>query len=93
MTRRNCLEIRQFRTDDGPACHDLRRAVLPCVFAEVTPPTAARTGADSYSVSEFTKPIDGMLTHVATLGCVVAAFCTIREESQRRVSSSTSNPS
>jgi GNAT superfamily N-acetyltransferase len=82
MIQRSVLEIREFRTEDGTACYELRRSAFLGVFTGVLSPKAAQMGADSYSAAEFSRRIGGMVTHVATLGSEIAAFCTIRKESQ-----------
>ncbi len=71
-------EMRDYRTEDGAACHALRRSAFLDVFSQSLPQDAVQAGADSYSVSEFTERIGAMQTFVATVGEVVVGFCSIR---------------
>jgi ribosomal protein S18 acetylase RimI-like enzyme len=70
--------MRDYRAEDGLACHALRRRAFLDDFSQSLPQDAVQAGADSYGVSEFAKRIGAMETSVATVDDVVAGFCSIR---------------
>jgi ribosomal protein S18 acetylase RimI-like enzyme len=78
------VEIRDFRMDDGTACHALRRTAFLEVFSRFLPEDAVRAGAESYGVAEFTERLGGIDTTVATIDNVVSGFCSIQLHSPTR---------
>jgi ribosomal protein S18 acetylase RimI-like enzyme len=76
------LEIRGFCPEDGPACHELRRAAFLGAFASVLSQEAVQTGAGSYSIPEFTERIREMMTYVASTDSGIAGFCSIQQQSR-----------
>jgi len=78
------MEIRDFRVEDGEACHQLRRGAFLEVFSSFLPADAVRTGAESYSVAEFTRRIHALETFVAVALGGVVGFCSVRMVSPTR---------
>ena len=78
------MEIRDYRAEDGAACHELRHTAFLEVFSRILSPDAIRAGTESYTISEFSALISTMETRVASIGDIVAGFCSIRVQSRTR---------
>ena len=77
------IEIRDYRCEDGAACHEIRRSAFLDTFSGFLARDAVEAGAGSYAVDEFARRIGTMATFVATLDGAVAGFCTIHVTSVR----------
>lgn len=81
---RHTVEIRDYHSQDGAACHELRRSAFLDTFAAFLPRDAVEAGAASFCVDDFRRRIGVMATFVATLDGTVVGFCSIRMISERR---------
>jgi ribosomal protein S18 acetylase RimI-like enzyme len=71
-------EIRDYRSEDGAACHELRRAAFLGIFRRFLPKDAFQAGAESYGFDDFAERIGAMATFVATVDESVVGFCSMQ---------------
>jgi ribosomal protein S18 acetylase RimI-like enzyme len=84
LEKSQTVEMRDFRPEDGAACHRLRRDAFLGVFGSVLSQEAAQAGAESYSAFEFAERIGAMTTLVALTGNAIVGFCAVRMVSRTR---------
>jgi ribosomal protein S18 acetylase RimI-like enzyme len=78
------FEIRDYRSDDGAACHEIRRSAFFDTFNDFLPRADVEAGAASFAVDAFEQRLGAMRTFVATRDGAVVGFCTMRRVSERR---------